>query len=177
MAWFLAHSDSSHWSGEARLASIASRSCWWRWQLPSVFSHWRWPERCGVASRTNGSLAWPERAQLVCPGVPCFSQWLDSTGTQAFSPFNFSLAVSLFWIQRNLHVGAGPALEQAGFFPIGPTGRFTALGASKTRIGSWNYGSRFAYFLASDEAGAIGGLAVSSDDSGITKSMHMSRNT
>src|SRR5271155_3178901 len=78
-----------------------------------------WLRRCG--------LDW------FCPGVPGFGQWLDSTGTQALSPFNFSLAVLLFWFQRILHAGAGPALEQAGFFPIRPVGRFTTIGRSETR--------------------------------------------
>ncbi len=65
-----------------------------------------------------------------CLGVSCFGVWLDPTGTQAFSPFTFSLAGPLLWLQRNLHVMAGPAPWS---FPIRPVGSLTTTRKSKTR--------------------------------------------
>src|SRR5690348_2712458 len=78
---------------------------------------------------------WLSRIGLgwFCFGVSCFDVWLDSTGTQAFSLFVLSLVGLLFWFQRNLHAGAGPALARPGFFTIRPVGRLTAIRKSKTR--------------------------------------------
>lgn len=70
---------------------------------------------------------------MLCFGVSRFGESLDSPRTPAFSPFTFSLALLLLWIQRNLHVGVGTAAAQIGPFPIQSMDPPDTIGKSKTR--------------------------------------------
>ncbi len=87
----------------------------------------------GLAFRTM--VLWLDRCGLgwFCSGVSCFGESLDSTGTQAFSPFGFPVALRLLRVQRSLYAGAGTALAQRGSFPIRPVERLAGIRKSKTR--------------------------------------------
>lgn len=66
-----------------------------------------------------------------CFGVSCFGVSLDQDRAGVTRrPF---LAGLLFWFQRNLHAGAGPAPAPPGSSPIRPEGILTTLGKPKTR--------------------------------------------